>query len=784
MKKTIFRKFGLLLGLGTMLVLATYCSREDAQSGGEEAAPKEEAVIELKEYFGEYYGYIWRARNWYWNRMGWGETISDENTRNVHYIVPRGKYHREGCTAGPHHRDQNVLSQRNFSVEAGPIWNNGHSQRRCPAVCAMTNSRWTGHWWTTVWNRMSVCQCRAEQDRLSLRVYSTSVSDYPRLANGNEEITLTPDGVFNAASAVFLDSKLKAPYELRFEYKMEDEDAGSVWNTADGISIMIGKDASAYNSQDVPTGSDRAFIKDGSGYGVHFELYGSRKVSIRDGRGKVLASVQAPSIFRNGEWRSVKLSVSKTGIGVNLGGRKLLYRSGLSVGEGYLGFGAATGAADGANHIRKISLKDWEERTACAQPSSVNEIVSQEDQGDSLFERLGSIYADIVESLRDSLEREGQSAPLIASTDEDGAVIQVSSNPRPAFLQALHAPSSGAKVACSEEQSQIGFRELKSDAYVVEAGPIWNIADGEAKCPSVCQGDDSESTWTGHWWTTEWNKMSVCMCQREMIRKRDYTVEAGPIWNNTHAQKRCPAVCPSVRGEWTGHWWTTVWGSMSVCQCREEENQSSFQGFSAGFTGSTSYPKRVSGSEVELIPDPSGTSVDTDRASVAFFDMKMQAPYTLEFEYRIRRTGTSSDPRGGLVVLLSKDASSYLTQSLPAGVQRGFINDGSGYGVHFDVYSEVTGFEAEKPKGIYLKDGNGGKISFLSDVSVANLDEWQKVTIRVTENSIEVEKGDERLSVSDGISISGESYVGIAASSNTGSGDEYRIRNLSVNACR
>ncbi len=45
------------------------------------------------------------------------------------------------------------------------------------------------------------------------------------------------------------------------------------------------------------------------------------------------------------------------------------------------------------------------------------------------------------------------------------------------------------------------------------------------------------------------------------------TVEAGPIWNNNDAKNKCPNVCKGKNAKWTGHWWTTVWGKMSVCQC-------------------------------------------------------------------------------------------------------------------------------------------------------------------------------------------------------------------------
>lgn len=45
-------------------------------------------------------------------------------------------------------------------------------------------------------------------------------------------------------------------------------------------------------------------------------------------------------------------------------------------------------------------------------------------------------------------------------------------------------------------------------------------------------------------------------------------VEAGPLWNNDHAQRECPGVCQRVGAiRQTGQWWTTRWNEMSVCQC-------------------------------------------------------------------------------------------------------------------------------------------------------------------------------------------------------------------------
>ncbi|NEO16252.1 MULTISPECIES: mannan-binding lectin [Moorena] len=97
-------------------------------------------------------------------------------------------------------------------------------------------------------------------------------------------------------------------------------------------------------------------------------------------------------------------------------------------------------------------------------------------------------------------------------------------------------------------------------AYDLEAGPIWNQGDAEAKCPAVCE--KSGTKWNGNWVTTVPGEMSVCGCDQTLA------LEAGPIWNNDDAKGKCPAVCENKAGAWDGNWWTTVWGAMSVCSCK------------------------------------------------------------------------------------------------------------------------------------------------------------------------------------------------------------------------
>ncbi len=97
----------------------------------------------------------------------------------------------------------------------------------------------------------------------------------------------------------------------------------------------------------------------------------------------------------------------------------------------------------------------------------------------------------------------------------------------------------------------------------IEAGPIWNQNHANQVCPAVAAAHGG--SWTGHWWTTIPSEMSVCQVQ---VAAPARAVEAGPIWNQGHADQVCPAVAASHGAQWTGHWWTTIPNEMSVCQIR------------------------------------------------------------------------------------------------------------------------------------------------------------------------------------------------------------------------
>jgi hypothetical protein len=114
-----------------------------------------------------------------------------------------------------------------------------------------------------------------------------------------------------------------------------------------------------------------------------------------------------------------------------------------------------------------------------------------------------------------------------------------------------------------DEASQALGPACAPATLTLEAGPIWSGADANTKCPNVC--NPINMNWNGQWWTTVPGSMSVCQC----APRAPAVVEAGPIWGNYDAPNKCPSACANFNSatKWNGQWWTTVPGQMSVCEC-------------------------------------------------------------------------------------------------------------------------------------------------------------------------------------------------------------------------
>lgn len=93
------------------------------------------------------------------------------------------------------------------------------------------------------------------------------------------------------------------------------------------------------------------------------------------------------------------------------------------------------------------------------------------------------------------------------SWSREGGQLVVQADRRCAEVQ----PGDGSRVQsadCNGNPAQQWLAEAAAASREVEAGPIWDNADAGRKCPAVC----APQAWTGGWRTTITAQMSVCSC--------------------------------------------------------------------------------------------------------------------------------------------------------------------------------------------------------------------------------------------------------------------------------
>jgi hypothetical protein len=126
---------------------------------------------------------------------------------------------------------------------------------------------------------------------------------------------------------------------------------------------------------------------------------------------------------------------------------------------------------------------------------------------------------------------------------------------------AVDTGEEGVQASTDEGTTGVAAQAINACSTAENAGPIWSNSDSYTKCPSTCA--NVGRAWDGNWWTTVPGQMSVCECALPATT----AVEAGPIWNNADSNGKCPSACSSVGRTWDGNWWTTIPGQMSVCEC-------------------------------------------------------------------------------------------------------------------------------------------------------------------------------------------------------------------------
>lgn len=125
----------------------------------------------------------------------------------------------------------------------------------------------------------------------------------------------------------------------------------------------------------------------------------------------------------------------------------------------------------------------------------------------------------------------------------------------------LEAGQNGARVQVVD--CQAGPQQV----WRLERGQLMTLVDD--RCLDLHSADQNRNaarvqTWACHGGKNQhWLQGGL-----EVAERRTRDIEAGPIWNQIDAQAKCPSVC--MPGTWSGQWRTTVQGRMSVCGCTSE----------------------------------------------------------------------------------------------------------------------------------------------------------------------------------------------------------------------
>lgn len=138
---------------------------------------------------------------------------------------------------------------------------------------------------------------------------------------------------------------------------------------------------------------------------------------------------------------------------------------------------------------------------------------------------------------------------------------------KPAFLIVPWGITASTQSECGGQYfnatiSTAEAAEFLQTAFVVGANAVGTRSYGRF-LPSVYCGTSGYSTPTGQ--SVEAAPPTETLVLFKISKSFD--AKAGPIWNNTDAQTKCPATCTRYTAQWNGQWTTTIPGLMSVCGC-------------------------------------------------------------------------------------------------------------------------------------------------------------------------------------------------------------------------
>jgi len=138
---------------------------------------------------------------------------------------------------------------------------------------------------------------------------------------------------------------------------------------------------------------------------------------------------------------------------------------------------------------------------------------------------------------------------------------------QPTFVIVTWGITAAAESDCGGEYFDATVSAAKAAAYLKTSFVVGANAVGPRTygrfLPSVYCGTSGYSTPTGKGIEGQPRTKPLLLMQ---ISKA-FDAEAGPVWNDADADGKCPAVCSHFGARWNGQWSTTVEGVVSVCGC-------------------------------------------------------------------------------------------------------------------------------------------------------------------------------------------------------------------------
>jgi len=110
---------------------------------------------------------------------------------------------------------------------------------------------------------------------------------------------------------------------------------------------------------------------------------------------------------------------------------------------------------------------------------------------------------------------------------------------------------------------------------MISAGRLIQQWRANKKCKRIAE--QANGTWTGQWRKSSDRQEGACEVRFADRPKSQQAAppttivkdaDAGPIWDQAHANRKCPLIAKNNKGQWTGSWRKVGANHASVCQIR------------------------------------------------------------------------------------------------------------------------------------------------------------------------------------------------------------------------